>query len=367
MLLNWRDKRDKGYGGAEVVVEKIAQEISKEGHEVTLFTSRSGASPGKEMVGNVRVLRMGSRDTVYIFAILHMLANREMYDAVIESVNTVPFFSTLLFSPSCVFVLVHHIMGRHIFFATNPLKAAAAGALEALIPKMYKNANFIVLSKFVRSQLEDMGIERNRIHIIRIPYERISDKKEPKFSIPTLITTGRLVRQKRVDIIIRILGKLTKEKGIDAKLIIAGAGKERTRLEELSKHMGLEHNIKFTGFLDQKAKVSMLKRAWIFTTASLIEGFGLSALEAELCSLPVVAFANGGLSESVKNSYSGFLIKEKDETAYADKVAMLLSNKRLREKMGRNARKYSLSLERPGIEKLIKLIESVPSKYSSTA
>jgi glycosyltransferase involved in cell wall biosynthesis len=361
-LLNWRDKSGGQYGGAEIISNEIASSLAAAGHDVTLFTSQTAGRSSHETSGKINIIRKGSVNTVYLFAFMHMLANRRGYDAVVESVNTVPFFSALLFRQSRVFILVHHIMGKRLFAATNPAKAAIAAVAEAMIPAIYSKSNFIVLSEFVRFQLESIGVARRRIHIVRIQHARIDGKREQKAKIPTVITVGRLVRQKRVGIIIRTIGVLAKKRGINAKLIIVGSGTERKKLEELVLHLGLEKNIIFTGFLEEGTKIRELKRAWVFATASLIEGLGLSAIEAELCSLPVVGFANGGLSESVKNGYSGFLVKEGNEKDYAGRLALLLSNKKTRERMGNNARKHSLMLQNSDMQKLIRLIEGASGR-----
>lgn len=356
LVLNWRDTKSKDYGGAERTAETIAKRLSERGHMVTLFTSVGGSSRTGR-IGKVEVIRGGSINTVYLFAFAHMLRNRSRYDIVMESVSTMPFFSTLLFEQSRVFVLVHHIMGKHIFSATHPLKAIAAGVAESSIPFFYRNANFVTLSKFVRSQLMERGISPSRIRTFYLNYIRIDGGSMRKEKKPTLVTVGRMVRQKRVNMLIALFSRLVKEKKIDAKLIVVGRGREGGRLKRMCARLGISSRVRFTGFVNEKEKVSLLKSSWVFATTSLIEGYGLSALEAEACGIPVVAFANGGLRESVRNNRSGFLVKEGDDDAYIEKLCRLLSDTRLRERMGRNARRHSLSMGGSGLDRFIEELE----------
>ncbi|MCL5115499.1 MAG: glycosyltransferase family 4 protein [Candidatus Marsarchaeota archaeon] len=356
-MLNWRDTKSRDYGGAEMITEVIASTLAKRGHKVTLFVS--GKSGNKGQPKGVDIIRKGSVNTVYLHAFAHMLKNRKRYDMVIESVNSVPFLSTLIFDPKEVFILVHHFAGKNLFHATNPVKAIAAFIGEAIIPIAYRNANFVALSKFVRAQLLSRGVPAKNISFYYLNYINPGKMAEEKWNKPSIITIGRLVRYKRVDMLIKIFYRLMNDKRINARLVIVGGGKEEGRLVSLCDSLKIKDKVVFAGRVSERAKMRMLERSWVFATASMIEGYGLSAVEAEACGLPAVAFANGGLKESIKNGYSGFLVPEGEEEAYANKLALLLSDAKLRKRMGRNARKYSLSMGEHGLDRLINRIEAV--------
>jgi glycosyltransferase involved in cell wall biosynthesis len=323
LLLNWRDKTDASYGGAEVVVEKLAFELSKS-CDVTLFTSR-GSGSRMERRGSIEIIRRGSINTVYFKAAAYLARNRNKYDAVIESVSSVPFFSSLVFDKRRIFVLIPHLMGKNVFKAVNPLKALAAYIAERMIPRLYKGAKFLVLSDFVRRQLIYAGIKPDSIYMIRGYSPSRARPSADKSANPIIVSVGRLVRYKRNDILIRMFAEVHRAVPY-AKLVIVGDGPERNKLESLRSSLGLEDCIEFTGFVSEREKDRILSNAWVFTTASRIEGLGLSALEAEEKGLPVVAFGNGGLAEAVRNGYSGFLVKEGDEKAFIDALCRLVGN-----------------------------------------
>ncbi|MEM3841227.1 MAG: glycosyltransferase family 4 protein [Candidatus Micrarchaeaceae archaeon] len=342
LLLNWRDKCNSGWGGAELTVGKLATGLAKH-CDVTLFTSHSRNCKGYEKVGKLEIIRRGSINTVYFHALLYMLKNRRKYDAAIESVSIVPFFSPLAFPSSRIFIIVHHLMRKNMFVAVNPAKAFAAYVAESSIPFLYRKAKFIAQSKFVRKQLIALGVEAKRISLFR-PYGFAYAPSGKKSNRPTIITVGRLVRYKRVGELIAIFSEVHKIVP-EARLVIVGDGPEKRRLEKLSLSAGLRNFVKFTGFLNEMEKSAELSKAWVFATTSSIEGFGLSALEAEAHGLPVIAYKNGGLQESVKNGYSGMLVENGDRKSFADKIIRLLDkeNTDLLYKMSKNARKYALS------------------------
>jgi hypothetical protein len=97
----------------------------------------------------LEIIRRGSVNTVYFWAIAHMLKHRRRYDAVVESVSSVPFFSSLVFDRRKIFLIVHHVMGMEAFRTASPPKALVAYAAEKAIPSLYKGSVFLVNSNFV--------------------------------------------------------------------------------------------------------------------------------------------------------------------------------------------------------------------------
>ena len=352
LLLNWRDKTDRSYGGAEEFVGRLADELAKR-CEVTLFTSK-GSGSAHENDKSLEIIRRGSVNTVYFWAIAHMLKNRKKYDAVVESVSSVPFFSSLVFDRRKIFLIVHHVMGMESFRTASPPKALAAYTAERFIPSLYKGSVFLVNSNFVRSQLENLGVSGNSIRLIKGHIAAVAGHRAAKSRKPTIISVCRLVKYKRVDMLIRMFANL-RRKVPNAEFVIVGEGPERSKLESLSRKLGLGNCIRFTGFLAESEKAVELSKAWVFVTASRIEGLGISVLEAESCGLPTVAFANGGLAEVVRDGYSGFLVKEGDEKAFVEALYSLIrkGGKQRLAKMSANAVRHFSSFGSGDAAKII--------------
>ncbi|MCP1662289.1 glycosyltransferase involved in cell wall biosynthesis [Methanocalculus sp. AMF5] len=103
-----------------------------------------------------------------------------------------------------------------------------------------------------------------------------------------IIFTGRLIREKHVDLLIRAAA-LLREELPGLRLAIIGDGPERQALETLAQEEGIAEAVSFTGFLPtHDAVIAAMKASKVFVLPSTREGFGIVALEAMACGLPVV-------------------------------------------------------------------------------
>ncbi len=157
---------------------------------------------------------------------------------------------------------------------------------------------------------------------------------------PLLVHVSNLRPVKRpvdcIEIIARVL-----QKGIQTKLVMVGDGSERPRAEERARELGIAERCVFVG--EQANIVDYLSTADVLLLPSEQESFGLAALEAMACEVPVVASRVGGVPEVVTDGETGFLSEVGDVDKMADDAARLLSNKELRCAMGSRARESALS------------------------
>jgi len=145
-----------------------------------------------------------------------------------------------------------------------------------------------------------------------------------------------------VDILARVRGK-----GIDAKLVMVGDGSERTNCEHRARCLGIYENCVFVG--KQPKIVDYLSASDVLLLPSEQESFGLAALEAMACEVPVVASRVGGVPEVVTDGETGFLAAVGDLDKMADDAALLLRDHELRTAMGKRARESAISRYRTDI------------------
>src|SRR5271154_372775 len=126
------------------------------------------------------------------------------------------------------------------------------------------------------------------------------------------------------------------------RLIIAGDGSLRDSLTHLAKELNIDEQTTFLGFVPHQRVPEILKRISVFVAPSVFESFGVAVLEASASALPVVASEVGGLSEVVQDRVTGILIAPRDPGAIADALEELLEDEQLRNKLGRNGRKFVL-------------------------
>lgn len=122
----------------------------------------------------------------------------------------------------------------------------------------------------------------------------------------------------------------------DAELLLVGDGPSLASVLTAAEDAGVAHAVRSVGEVDDPAP--WLRSASVFALPSAEESFGLSALEAMACGLPVVGCAVGGLPEVVQHGRSGALVDADDPSAFAAAVASLLDDLPRRDAWGRAAR-----------------------------
>ena len=128
---------------------------------------------------------------------------------------------------------------------------------------------------------------------------------------------------------------------VKARLIMIGDGPELAGCKELATELGVYERCTFTGTYD--AIWELLPQADVFFLPSEYESFGLSALEAMACGVPVVSSNTGGLPEVIEDGVSGLLHKPGDTSAMAESIRKLLTDAALAKKMGEAARERAVT------------------------
>lgn len=127
---------------------------------------------------------------------------------------------------------------------------------------------------------------------------------------------------KRVLDVIRIFDKVRKE--VPSKLLMIGDGPDRQKSEDLARSLGIYNEIRFLGKQEQISEI--LSIADLFILPSETESFGLSALEAMACSVPLISTNAGGIPEINVNGKTGFLSNVGDVDAMAANAIHILSD-----------------------------------------
>lgn len=183
--------------------------------------------------------------------------------------------------------------------------------------------NFVDTSKYKRNKLdkEKLGlIKKDELGIIHISNFR-----------PV----------KKIRNIIEVFCRVRKE--VNSKLILVGDGPELGFAKEVASKLNLCDKILFLGRKDNV--VPLLNSANLYLLPSKNESFGVSALEALSCSVPVIGTNVGGLKEVVNNGVCGYLFDPDDIEAMAKASLNILSSSSIMEKMSEQARKTALKFD----------------------
>src|SRR5690606_8447835 len=140
-----------------------------------------------------------------------------------------------------------------------------------------------------------------------------------------LVHTSNFRKVKRVDDVIRMFYLINRE--LPSKLLLVGDGPERPALEAMCRSLGLCDDIRFLG--KQEAIEEILSISDLFLIPSAKESFGLAALEAMACEVPVISSNAGGLTEVNIHGQTGFVSEVANVDEMATNAIKLLQNEAL--------------------------------------
>lgn len=346
LVVNWLDRENPQAGGAETHLHEVFGGLVRWGHRVTLLCSGfPGASALADLDG-IEVHRVGGRYSFVLQArsyFRRQLAHRA-FDVIVEDMNKVPLF-TPRWTDRPVVLLVHHLFGTTAFLEARLPLATATWLLERPVPRVFRGVPVIAVSGSTRDDLMARGVDPTSISVVPngIDLEVFRpDPTVPRYVEPTVLYLGRVKRYKRVDLSVRAVA-LLRDRGVPARLIIAGRGDHLEELKRLAARLGLEEDrIRFLGFVDDREKIELFRRSWAHVLTSPKEGWGIANIEAAGCGTATVASDSPGLRDSVLDGRTGFLVPHGDVPALADRIETLLTSPELRDEMGARARNFAV-------------------------
>lgn len=159
-----------------------------------------------------------------------------------------------------------------------------------------------------------------------------------------LMHTSNFRKVKRIEDIIQVFAKVQKQ--VPSKLLLVGDGPERSGIEALCRELGVSADVRFLGKLDTIEEA--LSLADLFLLTSEKESFGLAALEAMACEVPVISSDAGGIPEVNIHGVTGFVSKIGDIDDMVANTVKILQDENLHNTLRANAlaRAKDFSLEK---------------------
>ena len=361
------------YGGSGVVATELGKGLAKKGHQVHFITYRQPA----------RLLTF--QENVFyheVSAADYPLFEYPPYDTALTSklVDVVKYENLDILHVryaiphATVAYMAQKILlqeGRYVPVVTtlHGTDITLVGSNPAFAPvvafSINKSDGVTAVSENLRKQTYEFFDIDNDIQVIHnfIDFERFkkSDKDHFRKAIAPngekiLVHTSNFRKVKRVDDVIHIF-KLVHDK-IPSKLLLIGDGPERRKMEDLCRKIGLCDEIRFLG--KQDAVEELLAISDLFLMPSGSESFGLAALEAMACEVPVISSSVGGLPELNINGVTGFLSNLGNVKEMAKNAIMLLENEdilnKFRDNALKQAKRFDISNILPEYEKYYEYI-----------
>jgi glycosyltransferase involved in cell wall biosynthesis len=322
LFVAWRDLANRRAGGSEVLVDRLAAGMLARGDEVRLLCG------GPSAERPYTVIRSGGTYSQFLRAPLAYWRQLRDSDLVVEVCNGMPFFTPMWcgLPKICLVNHVHTELWRMMF--PRPVAAMGQFAENRVMPWAHRNNLFLTVSNSTADALREIGVADDRIRQICNGVVQ-PDPLGPRAPEPLFLALGRLTEYKRIDMLLRLWERVRHVVG--GKLVIAGDGPERSRLEALA-----GPDVIFTGRVSEEEKHRLLCSAWLLLHPALIEGWGIVITEAAIRGTPAIGFNVPGLRDSVVNGQTGLLVR--NEGQFASAWASLAFDRQRTEAMGIAAR-----------------------------
>jgi len=213
------------------------------------------------------------------------------------------------------------------------------GAIETRVLRRLRGV--IAVSEPVREELIRRRVPRERVSVIP---NGICDRSDPRAHAtalapsgfaPTLLTVGRLIREKNVAMALGMLARL-RQRHSRAGLVVAGEGPLGPALRERARALGIAEWVTFLGFVDDVR--GLFSRCDCFLLPSSTEGMPIALLEAMAAGAPIVASSVGGIPAAITDGVEGVLVPPGDAELLFSAVSRVLDDPVLGQALGARAR-----------------------------
>jgi glycosyltransferase involved in cell wall biosynthesis len=355
-------------GGQNVHVAALSAALARRGHDVTVYTRRDS----EDLPGRVRIFPR--------LEVVHVQAGPSRP---VPKDELLPFMGELADGLACDWEhrtpdLVHghfwmsgvaaldaarrkpgggaHLPVVQTFHALGTVKRRHQGPADTspverqwLEPSVGQGADRIIATCSDEAfELKAMGIPPEKISIapcgVDLDLFTGSGTADKSNRGHRILSVGRLVPRKGVEVVIRALPLLRDAGFGDIELLIVGGGGDATatesdtearRLLAIAAELGVREHVIFRGQVPREAMPDIFRSADAVACTPWYEPFGIVPLEAMACGVPVVASAVGGLRDTVVDGGTGLHVPPSDPEATAGALARLLSDKGLRGELGR--------------------------------
>ncbi len=354
--------------GVPISVERLAEGLKEEGHEVTVFAPAYKAQMKEEGVVRFHSFLEGIAGGVVIPNPLDPVIERrfreEDYDIIhvhhpIAIGNTAAYLSHKYKVPM---VFTYHTRYEEYLHYVKPMMW-----VKNLVPAYLKS--FFEKCEHIFAPTEGMedyltgicGVEGEKVSVLPTGLkeesyhgelqntERIQKMYDAQ-NCPLFVSVSRLAHEKNISFLLYALSRFKRSFRKPFKMLLIGDGPERGSYEKLVCSLGLEEEVIFTGTVANAALPDYYRAADLFLFASKTETQGIVILEAMAGETPVIALKATGVSDLVKNGQNGYCVEE-DMDLFAERMAEVLNNRKLHTALAGEAFKTAYAFREKEIAK----------------
>ena len=297
----------KGFGGAERHFVDLTLEMAKRGHDVQAIYHRD-FSAARELHGraNLCVEPIAVLGTWDIWAARRISRLLGLFRSDVVHAHLAR--AAHLSASGARELAIRLVTNTH-----NYVNLKYYRAVDAFVVPTTQQQNYLLRAGIVDSQIRLIP------HFCRAPLS--TDRSTPHGAL--FAGLGRMVTKKGFDVLIRACG-LLRAQGLDARLLLGGAGSEFEPLQALARECGMQRHVQFVGWVDSVAE--FLDRVDVFVLPSRDEPFGIVLLEAMAAGLPIVSTRTDGANE-IFTEESAYLVDIDNAPALAQAMGAALTDR----------------------------------------
>jgi len=343
--MDFEDYKNQVLLGTEYQFFELGKALEKNGHAV--FIVRKWHEAGSERISGINVINIKSINikkpgitlclTKLVFSLHILTFLNKIKPDVLVIVDPITSFCSL--RSDSVKVLVTHTMIPTVFLP-NTGKQQRSKLLSKKVNEFFRENLFgqsdiiVALNPQIRDYFKIHGY--NSMYIPNgVNISKYIPSAEEK---PYILYGGRLVKEKRVDLLIKAYSLLNGELREKYRLLIIGSGSEEDNLKQYAISCKVDNNVKFIPFLPNNQFIEYVSKCCIFVLPSMYECMPVSLLEAMALKRPVIASNVPGSNTVISHGVDGFLFSKNSAVELKDYLSILLKDHELRREIGINAR-----------------------------
>ena len=225
-----------------------------------------------------------------------------------------------------------------------------------ILKNKYYNIDYLfALTKTLEDDYKKFLIKNKHTKVVLVPNMLYYiPSKQSKLDKKNIITISRLDYGKRNDDIIKAFSKIKEN---DWKLYIIGDGKEFNNLNKLINDLNMNDRIILTGYKNKEEIEEYMLKSSLFLMASETEGLPMVLLEAMSYGIPCIAYEiASGVNDIIDNNKNGYIIKNRNEEEYIEKIEKVINDSKLRNELGIEAKNKANEFSK---EKIVNIWEKI--------
>lgn len=361
-FLSWESKHSIAVGGMAEHVTELAAALHQRGHEIHVFTRIGPKQAGYDCIDGVHYHRcpyethpdfLIDNERMCNSFVWHLAETESYLKGPFDIVHGHDWLSVRAMTQA----KNHH--GRPVVMTMHSTEFGRCGnqLCEGQSRRIreiewlgsYVAEGLVCVSGALRQEVQNLySVPTDKTHVIyngvdvkrfdsRIDSRSIRRQHDIGLDDPIVLFAGRLTWQKGPDILVEALPDLVRQHP-KTKFVFAGEGDLRSKMERRIAALDIAPATRFVGHRNGRELVGLFKSADVVCVPSRNEPFGIVILEAWSARKPVVATRNGGPAEFVAHEDTGLIVSA-DHGSIGRGIGVLLANKTMGRRMGRNGRR----------------------------